>query len=73
MHFCKTSSIKAVIKKAIEERLITDPIRFGKPLQYSLSGHRRLRVSDYRVLYRLIPEDREVSIVAIKHRRDAYH
>ena len=32
------------IKKAIEERLTIDPVGFGKPLQYSLKGHRRLRV-----------------------------
>lgn len=41
------------IKRAIEERLTVDPIGFGKPLRYSLSGHRRLRVGDYRIVYRV--------------------
>ena len=57
-------------KKAIEERLMVDPITFGKPLRYSLKGHRRLRVSDYRVVYRI--ENKSVIIIAIKHRKDIY-
>ena len=66
------SSAKLLIKRAIEERLMVDPIGFGKPLRYSLKGHRRLRVSDYRVVYRIEPEIRTVIIVAIKHRKDVY-
>lgn len=61
---------KIMIKKAIEERLMVDPIGFGKPLRYSLKGHRRLRVSDYRIVYRI--EAKTVIIVAIKHRKDIY-
>lgn len=65
-------SARALIKKAIEERLVVDPIGFGKPLRYSLKGHRRLRVSDYRIVYRIEPENKTVLIVAIKHRKDIY-
>ena len=65
-------TIKATIKKAIEERLMVDPVGFGKPLRYSLKGHRRLRVADYRVVYRIDPEKHLVIIVAIKHRKDIY-
>lgn len=61
---------KALIKEAIETRLTLDPIGFGKPLRYSLKGHRRLRVSDYRVVYRI--ENDTVIVVAIKHRKDVY-
>tara|TARA_R110000868_G_scaffold8205_6_gene42690 strand:+ start:4965 stop:5237 length:273 start_codon:yes stop_codon:yes gene_type:complete len=64
--------IKATIKKAIEERLTLDPIGFGKPLRYSLKGHRRLRVSLYRVVYRIDVKKHNVIIVAIKHRKDIY-
>lgn len=63
-------SVSKVIKKAIEERLMVDPVGFGKPLRYSLKGHRRLRVGDYRVVYRI--ESATVLIVAIKHRKDVY-
>lgn len=65
-------SIKNTIKKAIEERLAIDPIGFGKPLRYSLKGHRRLRVSDYRIVYRIDFSLKIVVIVAIKHRKEIY-
>ena len=63
-------SAKKMIQNAIENRLTVDPIGFGKPLRYSLKGHRRLRVSDYRIVYRI--ESKVVIIVAIKHRKDIY-
>ena len=64
------SKFKLLIRSAIEERLMTDPIAFGKPLRYSLKGHRRLRVGDYRIVYRI--ENKNVIIIAIKHRKDIY-
>ena len=64
--------IKNTIKKAIEERLMIDPLGFGKPLRYSLKGHRRLRVSDYRIVYRIDAEKNTILIIAIKHRKDIY-
>lgn len=64
--------IKSSIKKAIEERLMMDPVGFGKPLRYSLRGHRRLRVGDYRIVYRIESESKIVLVVAIKHRKDIY-
>lgn len=60
------------IQQAIEYRLMLDPIRLGKPLRYSLKGHRRLRVGDYQIVFRIEPEIRTVIIVAIKHRKDIY-
>jgi len=65
-------TVKARIKRAIEERLATDPISFGKPLQYSLKGHRRLRVGDYRIIYRIDTQTNTVIVVAIKHRKCIY-
>lgn len=65
-------SARSIIKKAIEERLSLDPIRFGKPLRYSLKGDRRLRVSDYRIVYRIDSKAMLVTIVAIKHSKDIY-
>lgn len=66
------STMRLRIKKAIEERLETDPIAFGKPLQRSLKGHRRLRVGDYRVVYRIDHKMWTVVIVIIKHRKEVY-
>ena len=66
------TSAKELIRRAIEERLMIDPVGFGKPLRYSLKGHRRLRVSDYRIVYRIDPNEHTVIIIAIKHRREVY-
>lgn len=63
---------RAHIRKAIEGKLMTDPLRFGKPLRFSLANLRSLRVGDYRVLYRIEANERMVSVVAIGHRRDIY-
>jgi mRNA interferase RelE/StbE len=60
------------IRHAIESRLTADPIGLGKPLRYSFVGHRRIRVGDYRIVYRLDIERHAVVIVLIKHRKDVY-
>ncbi len=65
-------SVRNLIKRAIEERLVIDPIGLGKPLRYSLKGHRRLRVGDYRIVYRIDQDAQLVTIVVIKHRKDVY-
>lgn len=49
-----------------------DPLDFGKPLQHSFKGYRRLRVGDYRIIYRIEQSSYIVVIVAIKHRKEAY-
>ena len=63
---------RTVIQRAIEERLTVDPIGLGKPLRFSLNGHRRLRVGDYRIVYRIDFDERIVTIVIIKHRKEVY-
>ena len=62
---------KRRIRGAIERKLTTNPIEFGKPLRYSFQGARRLRVGDHRVIYRIEPPD-VVVVVKIGHRRDVY-
>ena len=61
-------SIKRQIRRAIETKLTTHPFELGKPLRYSLRGARRLRVGDYRVLYRIDPPD-VVLVIKIAHHR----
>ena len=61
---------KDQIKRAIRTRLTVEPLKFGKPLQYSLYGLRRLRVGDWRIIYKV--EGTMVRIVKIANRRDAY-
>jgi len=63
-------NIKSRIQKAIETRLLMDPIGYGLPLRKSLHGHRKLRVGDYRIIYRI--HGKEVIILKIGHRKDVY-
>lgn len=65
-------TVRSLIKRAIEERVAIDPIGLGKPLRYSLKGHRRVRVGDYRIVYRADQQNRTITIVLIKHRKDVY-
>ena len=58
------------IRRAIETKLATNPVEFGKPLQYSLKGARRLRVGDYRVVF--VIDGDEVTIVKIGNRKEVY-
>lgn len=64
--------MRDLIRRAIEERLTVDPIGLGKPLRYSFIGHRRLRVGDFRIVYRVDHNLKKVLIVGIKHRKDVY-
>ena len=52
--------------------LVQQPRRVGKPLRSELAGIWAARRGTYRVLYRLREESREVIVVRIEHRRDAY-
>ena len=66
-----SGAAKSRIKKAIETKLASHPIEFGKPLRYSLKGARSLRVGDYRVIYKIEPPDL-VLILKVGHRREVY-
>jgi mRNA interferase RelE/StbE len=65
-------NVQGLVKRAIVERLMVDPISYGKPLKYSLKGIRSLRVSSYRILYQVIMENDLVRIVKVAIRRDVY-
>ena len=59
------------IKKAIRERLTQEPVKLGKPLRYSLWGYRRLRIGDWRVIYKI--DGDIVRIVKIGNRKEIYN
>jgi mRNA interferase RelE/StbE len=63
-------TLKKRIKKAIEERLSISPHQYGEPLRKTLKGYWKLRVGDYRVVYKV--EGSEVWILAIINRKDVY-
>jgi len=61
---------KKRIKKAIETRLITAPHQYGEPLRKTLKGYWKLRVGDYRVVFKIVVN--EVWILGIIHRKNVY-
>lgn len=62
--------LKKRIRKAIETRLASAPHQYGEPLRKTLKGYWKLRVGDYRVVFKIVKD--EVWILGIIHRRDVY-
>lgn len=62
--------LKKRIKTAIENRLTTAPHQYGEPLRKTLKGYWKLRVGDYRVVYKIMGN--EVWILGISHRKEVY-
>lgn len=52
--------------------LAANPHRVGKPLRLDLEGLHSARRGDYRVIYRIDDTNRQVAVIAIEHRSDAY-
>lgn len=65
-----SSRQKRRIKEAIERKLMTEPEIFGVPLRQSLKGFRKLRVGDYRVVFKI--NRRTIFVLAILHRSVVY-
>ncbi len=65
-----SETLKKRIKKAIEERLSLSTHHYGELLRKSLKGYWKLRVGDYRVIYKI--NGNEVWIFAIINRKDFY-
>ncbi|MBI5026827.1 MAG: type II toxin-antitoxin system RelE/ParE family toxin [Nitrospirae bacterium] len=62
--------LKIRIKNAIETRLAVAPHQYGEPLRKTLKGYWKLRVGDYRVVFKIMSN--EVWIFGIIHRKKAY-
>ncbi len=52
--------------------LAASPYRVGKPLRLGLEGLHSARRGDYRVIYRIDDQQRQVTVMAIEHRSDVY-
>ena len=64
--------VAAAVIDFLTTALIENPHRVGKQLRDDLAGIWSARRGAYRVLYRINEELREVVVLRIDHRRDAY-
>lgn len=64
---------RQIQRKVLEETEIlkTNP-EFGEPLKGALSDFRKLRVHDYRVIYRLHSSNTLAEVCFVDHRRRVY-
>jgi mRNA interferase RelE/StbE len=58
------------ILTAVLEKLTVHPDIYGKPLRGGLHGYRKLRIGDYRVIFRI--EKKVIKIFCIGHRKHVY-
>ncbi len=65
-------AIAAAVIEFLTTTLIANPHRVGRQLRGQLAGVWSARRGTYRVLYRINEVQREVVVLRIEHRRDAY-
>lgn len=65
-------SVAAAVIEFLIGALAANPQRVGKQLRGDLAGIFAARRGTYRVLYRINEVEREVVVLRIEHRRDAY-
>ena len=65
-------AVAVAVIGSVTTALLDNPHRVGKPLRDDLAGIWSARRGTYRVLYRIREDSREVVVLRIDHRRDAY-
>ncbi len=58
------------ILSTIQKKLSVDPQAYGKSLTGPFTGYWRLRIEDYRVIYRIVKDQVIVSVIKVGIRRD---
>lgn len=64
------ANLRERLARSIETRLTTSPERYGVPLRGSLKGYWKLRVGNYRLVFKIVSS--EVWILTILHRKAVY-
>lgn len=64
--------VAAAVIEFLTGALVENPQRVGKRLRGDLAGIYSARRGTYRILYRVREEEREVVVLRIEHRGDAY-
>ena len=58
------------IMRTIDTKLTKAPLQFGAPLSGKLVNFRKLRIGDYRVVYKVVDAKVTVYVLAVGPRRD---
>lgn len=64
--------VAVAIAEFVTATLPADPYRLSKPLRFEFEGWRVARRGDYRVTFRVLEDDRVLSIGRIEHRAHVY-
>lgn len=64
--------VAAAVVEFLTGALVENPHRVGKQLRGELAGIRSARRGTYRILYRINEDAREVVVLRVEHRGDAY-
>ena len=64
------SSLRHLILRAIHKKLTQDPEHYGSPLSGEYKSYWKLRVGDYRVIYKILKDKILVMVIKVGIRRD---
>ncbi|MFH1825591.1 MAG: type II toxin-antitoxin system RelE/ParE family toxin [Candidatus Firestonebacteria bacterium] len=59
-----------LIIRTVTKKLASDPENYGEPLKYGLKGFWKLKVMNYRVIYKIEKEKIKVFVVKVGLRRN---
>ena len=62
---------QSIILKTIYKKLSTSPKQYGAPLRHSLKDYWKLKISDYRVIYKIEKKEVRILVLKVGMRRDA--
>ena len=61
---------QTTLLNTIQKKLSFDPLSYGQSLRGEFSGYWRLRIGDYRVVYKIVDEEIIVSVIKVGIRKD---
>ena len=61
---------QSIILRTIRKKLGTAPEKYGAPLRHDLKGFRKLKISDYRIIYKVEKDKVKVYVVKIGLRKE---
>ena len=67
------ANLRGRLGRSIETRLTTNPDRYGLRLRGSLKGYWKLRVGDYRVVFKLVAGEVWIGRVPLRVENDEAH